>query len=540
MPSFTPHRVLPWLAALVLLVAPACKRHETRVVSGDRSQTLHLGNLSEPSDLDPQLITQINDAQIVLGLMEGLTAMDPKDAHPVPGVAERWENSPDKLTWTFHLRADARWSNGEPVTAGDFAYAYRRMLSPAFASEYASLLYCLRGAEDFNTGKSADFSRVGVRRLDDRTLALTLHTPVAYLPSLVMHQAWYPVHRGTIEKFGRMDERGTRWTRPGNYVGNGPFTLAAWEPNQVVRLVKSETYWDRDAVRLREVNFYPIEDRITEEASFRAGQLHVTGTVPADKIDTYKREQPRLLRQEPTFASYYITFNTNKPPLDDPRVRRALALVIDRPALCEKILRGGRTPAYTLTPPGIAGYEAIPGFAEDADQARRLLAEAGFKDGAGFPRLELLTAKGGNSQLPEAMQQMWRTQLGIDITIVLQEGRVLVDSLRTRTYDLSISGWVGDYLDPSTFLELFRSGNGNNHTGWNNPAYDQFLADALQAGDNALRYPLYHQAEQLLMTEMPIAPLIYGRRNYLVRPSVKGWEPNVLDLHPLKGVYLAP
>ncbi len=532
--------LLPFAAALILVATSACKRPESRVVAGDRTQTLHLGNLAEPADLDPQLVTTINEAQIVICLMEGLTAMDPKDAHPGPGVAERWYDSDDKLTWTFHLRTDARWSNGDPVTARDFAYAYRRMLSPKLASQYASLLYCLRGAEAFNTGKLTDFSEVGVRAIDDHTLTLTLHTPVAYLPALVMHQAWHPVHPATIEKFGKMEERGTRWTRPGNYVGNGPFTLAAWEPNQLVRLVKSKTYWDRDAVRLNEVNFYPIEDRVTEEASFRAGQLHVTGTIPPDKIATYQRENPQFLRQEPTFATYYLTYNTTKAPLNDARVRRALALVIDRPALCERVLRGGRVPAYNLTPPGIAGYESAPGFKEDVDEARRLLAEAGFKDGAGFPRIELLTAKGSSSQMPEAMQQMWRTHLGIDIAIVLQESRVLFDSLRTHSYDLSIAGWVGDYLDPSTFLDLFRTGNGNNHTGWNSPAYDKLIADALTAGDDALRYPLYHQAEKLLMTEMPIGPLVYGRRNYLARPSVKGWEPNVLDMHPLKGVHLDP
>jgi oligopeptide transport system substrate-binding protein len=534
------HRLIAFAALVSLVCLPACKRADNRVTEGDRTQTLHIGNLSEPADLDPQLITQITDAQVVINLMEGLTAMDPADAHPVPGVAESWEVSEDKLTWTFHLRAAARWSNGDPVTARDFAYSYQRMLSPGLASEYASLLYCLRGAEDFNTGKTTDFSTVGVRVIDDHTLALTLHTPIAYLPALVMHQAWHPVHQATIEKFGKMDQRGTAWTRPGNYVGNGPFTLAAWEPNQFIRLVKSDTYWDRDNVRLKEVYLYPIEDRVTEEASFRAGQLHVTATIPPDKIDTYKREHPELLRQEPTFASYYLTYNTTKPPLNDPRVRRALALVIDRPTLCEKVLRGGRTPAYNLTPPGIAGYESIPAFTEDIAEAQRLLAEAGFPKGAGFPRLELLTAKGGTSQMPEAMQQMWKVHLGIDIAIVLQEGRVLFDSLRTHTFDIAPAGWVGDYLDPSSFLDLFRTGNGNNHTGWNSPAYDHLVDEALRAGDDAVRYPLYHQAEALLMKDMPIAPLIYGRRNYLIRPSVHGWEPNVLDLHPFKGVYLVP
>lgn len=533
-------RLLPLAAATLalLLASTACRRPETRIAAGDLTQTLHIGNSSEPADLDPQLITSVNESQIVLNLVEGLTAMDPKDAHPVPGVAEKWEVSDDKLTWTFHLRADAKWSNGDPVTARDFAYSFQRILTPSFASEYASLLHCLRGAADFNSGKLTDFSQGGVRVIDDRTLALTLNTPLAYLPALVMHQSWNPVHRATIEKFGKMDERGTKWTRPGNYVGNGAFTLAAWEPNQVIRLAKSATYWDRANVRLNEVNIYPIEERMTEEAAFRTGQLHVTAVVPNEKIEIYKREQPALLRQETTFASYYFTFNTSKPPLNDPRVRRALTLVINRPALCEKVLRGSRTPSYTLTPPGIAGYTTVPAFTENTGEARSLLADAGFPGGTGFPRLELLMSKGVNSQLPEAIQQMWKTQLGIDISIVLQESRVLSDSLRTKTYDISIVGWVGDYLDPSSFLELFRTGNGNNHSGWSSSAYDRLLDEALRSGDDAVRYPIYRRAEALLLDDMPIGPLISGRRNYLVRPSVRGWEPNVLDLHPFKSIHL--
>ena len=532
--------LLPAAALALLFATTACRRPETRVTAGDRTQTLHLGNSSEPADLDPQIVTNITDAQIVINLMEGLTAMDPKDAHPVPGVAEKWEVSPDNLTWTFHLRADAKWSNGDPVTARDFAYAFQRILSPNLASEYASLLHCLRNAAAFTSGKLTDFSEVGVRVIDDRTLALTLHTPLSYLPALAMHPAWSPIHRATIEKFGRMDERGTKWTRAGNFVGNGAFTLAAWEPNQVIRLARSETYWDRAAVRLATVNIYPIEDRVTEEASFRTGQLHITATVPPDKIDTYKRDQPALLRQEPTFASYYLTYNTTKPPLNDPRVRRALALVIDRPSLCEKVLRGGRTPAYTLTPPGIAGYTSTPAFTENIAEAQKLLADAGFPAGKGFPRLELLTTKGSTSQLPEAMQQMWKLHLGIDIAIVLQETRVFFDSLRTKAYDIAPAGWVGDYLDPSSFLELFRAGNANNHSGWSSPDYDRLITEALRAPDDTARYALYQQAETLLMKDMPVGPLIYGRRNYLVLPSVQGWEPNVLDLHPFKGIRLVP
>ena len=528
------------ITSIDLLLTTGCGPRETRVSTGDRTQTIHIGNGSEPSDLDPQLITTITDAQIVMGLMEGLTTMDPHTAHPTPAVAKSWESSADQRTWTFHLRNDARWSNGDAVTARDFVYAYQRILSPNLASEYAYMLFCLTGAENYNNGQLKDFNQVGVQAIDDHTLVLSLQNPVPYLPALVMHQAWFPVHKATIEKFGKMDQRGTLWTRPINYVGNGAFTLTAWEPHQVIRLAKSPAYWDQASVRAHEIDFYPIEDRATEEAAFRSGQLHITAGLPVDKIATYQRDQPKLLRQESTFATTYILFNCTKPPLNDARIRRALTLVIDRKALTERVLKGGRIPAYNLTPPGIAGYDAGTYLKEDVNEARRLLADAGFPNGTGFPRLELMASKGSNSLFSEAIQQMWLTQLGLNIAIVNQEGRVFSDSVHSHQYDLAAYGWVGDYLDPSTFLELMTRESGNNNTGWSSPAYDRLITEARATGNDSHRYALYREAEHILIDEMPLAPLCFMRRNYLCQPSVKGWYGNPLDLHPLKSVYLEP
>jgi oligopeptide transport system substrate-binding protein len=534
-----PGRLLPLL--LALLPAATVMKAETAVESGNRTQTLHMGNLTEPTDLDPQIVTSSQDFNIVLALMEGLTQYDPKDLHPVPGVAETWEPSADALTWIFHLRPNARWSNGDPVTARDFAYAYQRMLSPGLGSEYAYMLYSLKNGEAYNAGTLTDFSTVGVKAVDDLTLALTLAHPVPYLPLLVSHQSWYPVHKATIEKFGRMDQRGTLWTRPGNYVGNGPFVLADWKPNQVIRVTKSPSYWDRDKIRLNEVDFYPIESEATEEAAFRSGQLHLTSTIPIDKIAVYKARNPELLHQETLLATYFYRFNVTKPPLNDVRVRRALAMTINRRQLVDRVTKGGQEPAFNLSPPDIAGYTARARLKEDIPEAKRLLAEAGYPAGRGFPRLELLyNTNAGHRAIAEAIQQMWKTNLGIDVTLVNQEAKVQSDTMREMNYQIGRYAWSGDYLDPSTFLELLTSTSGNNQTGWKNAEYDRLVGEAARTADNAKRYELFQQAEQILVNEAPIAPIYFYKRDNLQLPVVKGWYGNLLDLHPFKGVYLEP
>lgn len=528
-----------FLAALTLLACAGCGSRETAVESGNRQQILHLGNLGEPTDLDPHIISSLQDFQIVMNLIEGLTTYHPQTSEAAPGVAERWESSADGITWTFHLRRNAVWSNGDPVTAHDFVWSYQRVLSPGLGSEYAYMLFVLAGAEDFNAGRLTDFARVGVKAADDHTLVLTLRHPVPYLPALVAHSTWFPVHRATIEKFGRMDQRGTLWTRPGNYVGNGAFVLKEWKPNQVIVVAKSPTYWDRDAVRLNEAHIYPIESSTTEEAAFRSGQLHITAQIPSDKIAVYKQTQPELLHQETNLATYFYRFNVTRPALGDARVRRALSLAIDRRAIVEHVTKGGQVPAYTLTPPNTAGYTAPPGFTEDVEAARRLLAEAGFPEGRGFPRMEILyNTTEGHRLIAEAIQQMWRRNLNIEVGLYNQEAKVWNDTMRQMDYQIARMAWVGDYLDPSTFLELMTSSSGNNQTGWSNPEYDRLVAEAGRTGDRERRYALYREAETILMNEMPVMPIYYYTRNNLRLPSVKGWYGNLLDLHLFKGVYL--
>ncbi len=533
--------LVPLLALPLLFLGTGCRNKETAVESGNRDQILHIGNLTEPTDLDPHIITSNQDFNIVMALFEGLVQYDVKTSDPVPAVAEKWETSADGLTWTFHLRSNAKWSNGDPVTAGDFVYAYRRILSPALAAEYAYFLHPLKNGRAFNSGEIKDPNEIGVRAPDDRTLVLTLDHPVPYLLKMMCHSAWYPLHRASLEKFGKMDQRGTAWTRPGNMVSNGYFTLTEWKPHQNIRLTKSATYWDRDQVKLKEVYFYPIESEDAEERTFRAGQLHVTSTMPISKIAVYEKEKSPFYNPSIYLGTYVYRFNVTKPPLNDPRVRRALAMAIDREAIVRDVSRGHQTPAGNFCPPDLGGFTAKSQVPQDFAAAKKLLAEAGFPEGKGFPKLDILfNTNEGHRQIAEAIQQMWKRNLGIDIGLYNQEGKVWNDSMRALNYQIARFAWIGDYMDPSTFLDIMAGDSGNNQTGWKNAEYDRLIAEANRTSDQARRYELYQRCEQILAEECPLAPIYYYVRNNLRRPEVKGWYGNLLDHHALKGVYLDP
>jgi oligopeptide transport system substrate-binding protein len=528
-------------AAILALLPAACSKHETAVASGNRAQILHLGNLTEPNDLDPQIVDSQQTFNVVAALFEGLAQYDPETNRPIPAVAERWEVAPDNLTWTFHLRSNAKWSNGDPVTAKDFVFAYQRMLSPNLAAEYAYELFNLKNGQAFYRGQVTDFTQVGAHAPDDRTLVLFLEQPLPYLAAMVCHHTWYPLHRPTLEKFGRVDQRGNAWTRPGNLVGNGYFNLAEWKPNQYVRGVKSQTYWDRDHVRLNEVYFYPIESEDSEERSFRSGQLHATSTMPISKIAVYEKAHSEFFHPHPFFATFFLRFNTTRPPLNDFSVRRALSLAIDRERFVRDVLRGHQIAAGHLTPPMTGGFAPTPDVRFDLPTARGLLAEAGFPEGKGFPHLEILyNTTEANRLICEALQQMWRTGLGVDIGLLNQESKLQSDSMRRLDYEVGRYAWIGDYLDPSTFLDLMLGDGGNNQTGWKNAEYDRLVLEADHAPDPVRRDALYQRAEQILADEAPIAPVYFYTRNNLIRPEVKGWFGNLLDVHPLKGVYLDP
>ena len=531
------HLLLFGAGAAVLL--SGCARRENPVAIGNREQILHLGNLSEPKELDPHVVTGVTEFNILSALLEGLVAEDPQDLHPIPGAAEGWTVSEDGCQYTFRLRRDGKWSNGAPVTASDWIFSFKRILSPKLGSPYAYMLFGLTNAEAFHLGKIDDFSLVGAKAADDHTLVLTLHAPVPYFLPILAHHSWFPVHPATVLSAGAIDQIGTKWTQPGRFVGNGPFVLKAWEPQSRITVVKSDTYWDRDRVRLKEIDFHPIGDHQTEENAFRAGQLHVTGSVPIDRIEHYRKTAPERLRLSPYLGTYYYLLNAKVPPLNDPRVRRALALGIDREQLVRRVSKAGEDPAWNFTPPGTGGYTARARLQGDVEAARKLLAEAGFPEGKGFPRLKLLyNTSEGHERIAQAIQQMWKTRLGVDIELVNMEWKVYLAQTQEGKYEMARAGWIADYSDPATFLNLWVTDGGNNRTGWSNKDYDRLMAEADAARAPQERLEIFQKAEEILMNEVPIIPVYFYRSKALIQPSVKGWLPNLLDHHPYKYVYL--
>jgi oligopeptide transport system substrate-binding protein len=524
-------RLLPFFLALVLCV-PAYAKRETPVEQANRSHTLLLGNGAEPRDLDPQVVNAYTDYNILIALYEGLTVFDEATSLPIPGVAEKWDISDDGLMYTFHLRPDARWSNGDPVTADDFVFSFERILSPELASQYAYMLAPIKGAEAFTAGQIKDFSQVGVRALDARTLQLTLARPTPYLLALAAHQSWFPVHKPTILKFGKAHERGTAWTHPGNLVGNGPYTLAVWEPDQRIVVKKNPLHYSAATNSIESVVFFPIGDPSTEEKNFRTGQLHSTYSVPISRVTPYRNQTPSPLRVEPLLETTFVRFNVTQAPFTDVRVRRALSLAIDREALAKTITQGTKIEAFSFIPPNTAGYTSSARVAKNLAEARRLLTEAGFPGGKGFPRIEVqYSTPIIDPRIVEAVQEMWRRDLGVESVLAPLEFRVQIDNQHLLAFQVSMSRWIGDYNDPATYTDMMTSQSGNNDTGWKNKEYDCLVESSSGERDQTKRYEILKKAEQILIDEAPLAPLFFGTRTYLIRPEVKGWVPNILGVH---------
>ncbi|MEX2045098.1 MAG: peptide ABC transporter substrate-binding protein, partial [Opitutus sp.] len=536
-------RQLAALAVALFGVLPqsGCLKRENAVTAGNREQILHRGIGYEVSELDPHLVVGIAEGDVLRALFEGLVSEDPVDLHPVPGVAARWETSPDGTAYTFHLRPEAKWSDGTPLTAHDFVASFRRILAPGLAAEYATMLYILQRAEAFHKGAISDFSQVGAVAVNDRTLRLTLEHPAPYFLSLLANPAWLPVPLAAIGKSGPIHQRGNPWTRPGRIVSNGPFRLEKWRQNQVIVVVKSPTYWDAAQVRLNAVHFYPVESVDAEERMFRSGQLHLTDSVPIARVEAYRRDSPEVIRSDPYLSTYFYRLNVRRAPFTDVRVRQALGMAIDREAIVRKVLHGGERAAHAFTPPDTAGYTPRAAMPSDFAAARQLLKEAGYEGGRGLPAIDLLYNTSENHRLiAEAVQEMWRRELGVGVGLVNQENKVILAARRAGDFQVLRSSWIGDYIDPATFLEVFRGDSGNNYTGWASADYDAALFAAVRTSDPAARHALYQQAESILIEAAPIIPIYYFTHNFLKQPSVKGWHPTLLDHHPYKHVWLEP
>ena len=500
---------------------------------------LKIGNGAEVQNLDPHLVSGVTEHRVLTTLFEGLVDLDPATLEPIPAVATAWTISEDGLTYTFTLRPEAKWSDGTALTARDFVYSWKRMLSPHLAAEYAYLLHCLKNAKAFNLGEITDFSQVGVKALDDLTLEVTLESPTPYFLSMQIHFAWFPVQQATIEAHGAMDERDTKWVRVGNHVGNGPYVLSEWSPNEVLRVTPNPHYWNKGIIKLDGIDFYPIDNQQTEERMFRAGELHKTGDIAIHKIDVYKKNNPELLHIHPYCGVYFYRLNVTKAPFDNPKVRRAFSMALNRDELTENVLKGGEPSAFNLTPPDTAGYTSNSAVPYDVEAAKKLLADAGYPNGEGLPPIEILYNTSENhKRIAETVQRMWKETLNADVRLLNQDWKVYLASMNNLDYHVVRSAWIADVLDPANFLECFLSGSGNNRTGWNSPEYDSLIGQAYQQADTTKRHALFQQAEALLLDESPIIPVYFYTWKFLMDPSVKGFTTNPLGYIKWTDLYL--
>ena len=502
---------------------------------------LHFGLGSEPQYLDPHLANSVSAHNVIIALIEGLVSEDPKTLKPVPGVAEKWDISEDGLVYTFHLRKNAKWSNGDPVTAHDFVYSYKRILNPELASQYASMLHGLKNARQYHEeGLSWDEAKVGATAIDDYTLQLTLENPTPYFLELLNHYSWFPAHPPTIEKFGAFGKQGTAWTRPGNYVGNGPFTLSDHKVNSVIEVKKNPLYWDAQTVSLEGIRFYPIESADTEERAFHSGFLHLTQTVSPDRIDFLKENHSDLIHFESYLGTYFYRFNVEEPPFDDVRVRLAFNLATDRQAIVEKVTKGGQLPARCFTPPGTGGFSPESRFRFDPQKAKSLIQEYLTEKGLeSLPKIELkYNTSEGHKKVAEALQGMWKNHLGAEVQLLNMEWKVFLSTIAKRDFSLARAGWIGDYVDANTFLHMWRTGDGHNNTGWSSTRYDELLELAAQESDTQKRFSYFEECEKLIAENAPILPIYFYVHVTLRSPTVKGWHPTLLDHHPYKYVRL--
>ena len=529
--------LLHLLLAGCALALISCKG-EPPIDSYTRDKILVLGNSTEPQGLDPQIVTGVIESNIIRALFEGLCVEHPsKQGVHLPGAAESWRANDDFTEWTFQLRRDGQWSDGTPLTAEDFLFAYQRILHPDFGAEYASMLYYIRGAEAYNKGEIDDFATVGVSAPDAYTLKVKLKASIPFLPDLTKHYTWYPVPRHIILRHGSMEQRNTGWTEPGNLVSNGPFVLKDWKLNYYIKAEKNQNYWDRDTVQLEGILFLPISNQYTEARMFFNQQLHATYGLAPEMIDYAADKYREYLRQETYLGTNFIRFNVTDPALKDLRVRKALALSIDSEAIITHILKGGQKPAYGMVPP-TDDYRTPRAVSFDPERAKQLLSEAGYGPERKLRVTLLSTDREVSKRLSEAYQDMWKKHLGAEVSIEQREWKTYLTRMSGLDYQLALGGWIGDYPDPTTFLDMWKTGDGNNRTGWSNMDYEALLARAEQTRDPGQRLRVLEQAEALFLSEMPIIPVYWYTTNYLLHDSVKGWHPLLLNNHPYKFVDL--
>jgi len=500
-------------------------------------QELHRDNGQEPQTLDPHLAEGLPSAHILRDLFEGLTGESP-EGRIIPGAAIRWNISRDGKTYTFYLRRDALWSNGDPVTAEDFVYGLRRSADPATASKYAQVLLPIENAAEVLSG-DLPTSELGVTAMDDFTLQIRMRDPTPYFLALLSHSSTYPVHRASLL------EHGSAFSRPGNLVSNGAYVLSEWVIRSRIVLVKNPYYWDADNVILEKVVYYPFEDQSTALKRFRAGKLQWTSEVPNNQFKWLQEHYPDELVISPWLGSYFFGFNLEREPfIENPELRLALLLALDRDLLTEKVTQFGELPSYTLVPPGIRDYVSpVPEWAEWTQaereaEARRLYAAAGYSEENPLKFEIRYTAGENNKKMALAASSLWKQVLGVQATLLNEEYKVFLQNRERKILtQVFQAGWISDYADPYSFLNLFRSGYGRNYYGYSNSLYDALLDQVAAERIPSRRRRLMFETESLLLADVPFIPLYTYVTKRMVNPRLKGWQSNVMDHHYSKHMY---
>lgn len=496
-------------------------------------QELHRGNGGDPATLDPHRADDVGTANVLRDLYQGLTDEAP-NGDVIPGAAESWEISDDGKTYVFHLRANGRWSNGDAVTAENFASSLRRSANPATGSNYSQVLSPIENAEAVTASKLSP-DALGVEAVDDHTLIIRLKAPTTYFLSLLAHSCTYPVHQGSLKKFGKLAFRAE------NFVGNGAYRLVEWKLQSHVLLERNPNYWDNAHTTIERVYYHAIEDASSEFKRYRAGEIDWSEGVPLTQLKWIKQNIPQEFRTSPYLGIYYYGFNLTQPPFkDNLKLRRALTMAIDRDIIVKKVLGTNQQPAYSWVPPVTHYAQQIPEWsqwprAQQMAEARKLYAEAGYS--ADHPlQLELrYNTSEDHKKIAVVIAAMWKQYLGVETKLINEEFKVF---LKNRTLkkvtQVFRSGWIGDYNDAFTFSELMHSRNGNNDDGYANPQYDSLLEQASLQSNADQRQLLLQEAERLMLNDAPVLPLYFYVSKRLVKPWVVGWQGNIMDHHATK------
>lgn len=528
------------LAVALQLLLGACSGGENNVERGNREGILYLGNGTEPQTIDLAVLSGAPEGNVASSLFEPLVMRNPYTEDFEPGVAEHWEISDDGMAITFYLNPRARWSNGEQVTAEDFRWSWERAINPGMGNSLASVFFVIRNAEAYHLSQINDFDEVGVEVVDPQTLRVELAYPNPFALGNFSYVYLAPVHRATIEAHGEKTARYSAWTKPENIVSNGPFRLLDWKLQRFLSVERNPFYWDAENVGLNGIVFRPIESASTEEKMFRSGQLHATMAVPNSKVPGYRKQPEPPLIETPQMADYYYMLNTTVPPLDDRRVRRALALAIDRPMI-SSLLMDTIIPWGAYVPYGMPGYEHPKQLYFDPDEARGLLAEAGFPDGEGFPKISLLyNTSEDHRTIAVAVQQMWKKHLNVEITLLNQEWQVYLSEVRSGNFQIARRGWNGD-VTPDSFLDYMTSDSVINKSGFSNAEYDDLvIRQARATADIDTLMRLYQRAERILLDEAPLLPIATFTEKRLAQPSITGVHGRIVSGFNYKYIKLDP